>query len=208
AKSIALVADASNPDDVDFAAASREIRAVLPTDYSVSEIFRGQLGTPDARSALLSRINEGQGVVHYSGHGSVQVWRDDLLTTDDAPLFRNGVRLPLFVMMNCLNGFFHGLFPEESLAEALVRAAGGGAVAAWASSGFTDAGSQQTLDLAFFRLVFGGQFASVGEAIAAAKAQASDRDVRRTWIFFGDPAMSLKGAPGSGALQIKNIADL
>jgi hypothetical protein len=188
------VADEPNADDVDFAAASDALRSLLPADYASSEIFRGALGTERARDALLAQINEGRALVHYAGHGSVQIWRDSLLTADDAPGFTNGVRLPLFVMMNCLNGFFHGLFPEESLAEALVRAPGGGAVAAWASSGFTDSGSQQALDAAFFRLLFGGQYGSIGEAIAAAKAEATDLDVRRTWIFFGDPAMPLKGA--------------
>jgi hypothetical protein len=32
----------------------------------------------------------------------------------------------------------------------------------------------------------------VGEAVARAKAAASDPDVRRSWMLFGDPSMQLK----------------
>ena len=32
----------------------------------------------------------------------------------------------------------------------------------------------------------------IGEAVARAKAVVADQDVRRTWIFFGDPAMRLQ----------------
>jgi hypothetical protein len=194
-KSIALVADARDSGDPDFAANSNALRPFIPSDYTVTPINRGDLGTATAHTALMAQVNQGQAIVHYSGHGSVQIWHDDLLTTDDAPLFTNGARLPLFVMMNCLNGFFQGLYPEESLAEALMRAAGGGAVGVWASSGLTDSASQQSLDEAFFRLAFSGKYGTVGEVIDAAKALTADRDVRRTWIFFGDPAMRLKGLP-------------
>ena len=133
--------------------------------------------------------------MNYAGHGSVDTWRDNLLTSADAPAFTNGGRLPVFVMMDCLSGFFHGLYPEESLAEALVRSPQGGAVAVWASSGFTAPGSQVPLNAAFIRELFSAPARTLGEAIAAAKRQASDSDVRRTWVLFGDPAMRLKGLP-------------
>ena len=64
-------------------------------------------------------------------------WRLDLLTAADVPALTNGSRLPLVVALTCLNGMFQSLFPEESLAEALVRAPNGGAVGVWASSGLT-----------------------------------------------------------------------
>jgi hypothetical protein len=37
-----------------------------------------------------------------------------------------------------------------------------------------------------------GEGVTLGEAIAHAKAAASDRDVRRSWILFGDPTTRLK----------------
>src|SRR5439155_11356053 len=157
---------ASEPEDVDFAGVTAQLRSYIPGDYAISDILRGPLGTVSARAALLARLNAGQAVVNYAGHGSVELWRDGLLTTDDVPALTNGARLPLFVMMDCLNGFFHGLYPEESLAEALVRAEHGGAVAVWASSGFTDAVSQVPLDRAFFQLLFDGRYRTLGEPVA------------------------------------------
>ena len=65
----------------------------------------------------------------------------------------------------------------------------------WASSSITNAVMQAAVNQEFFRLVFSGGFATVGESVAAAKAVVTDRDVRRSWIFFGDPAMRLKGVP-------------
>ncbi len=193
ANAIAVVADASGPDDGDFAGMSERLGQLVPAPYTVEQIFRGRSGTDASRASLLAAINEGRAVINYAGHGSVESWQDNLMTTADAQSFTNGVRLPLFVMMDCLNGFFHGIFPEESLAESLIRAPNGGAVAVWASSGFTAPGSQVPLDHAFFRELFAGGGRALGEAVAAAKRQATDTDVRRTWILFGDPATRLKG---------------
>jgi hypothetical protein len=47
--------------------------------------------------------------------------------------------------MDCLNGFFHDVY-TESLAESLVLAKEGGAVAGWASSGLTEAEPQAAMD--------------------------------------------------------------
>ena len=44
--------------------------------------------------------------------------------------------LSIYVGMNCLNGFFHDVY-TESLAETLIKAPAGGAVAVWASSTLT-----------------------------------------------------------------------
>ena len=97
--------------------------------------------------------------------------------------------------MNCLNGFFQGIYGEESLAETLLRRSGG-AVAVWASSSLTDAEPQGVMNDELFRLVFNG---SPGDARRRGhrgqERQSANPDVRRSWIFFGDPAMRLKGVP-------------
>src|SRR2546426_9038147 len=104
-------------------------------------------------------------------------------------LFRsNGPRLPFVAAMTCLNGFFHSLFPEESMAEALVRAPNGGAIAVWASSTLTSPAGQIAMNQELFRLLFSGTNPTLGEAMAAAKKATTDGDVRRSWILFGDPA--------------------
>jgi len=40
--------------------------------------------------------------------------------------------------------------------------------------------------------LFDAEKRTVGEVIIQAKAAIADRDVRRTWIYFGDPTMLIK----------------
>ena len=43
-----------------------------------------------------------------------------------------------------------------------------------------------------FRQLFGSPSITLGEAVVRAKAAASDPDVRKSWVLFGDPSMRLK----------------
>jgi hypothetical protein len=183
-----LVAD--NNDIFDFEAASTRLNALLPANMIVHEVFRGRTDVETARREILAKINQGQLIVNYMGHGSVETWAGEgLLTAEDAEALSN-IDLPFFVGMTCLNGLFHHVF-ADSLAEALMKAERG-AVAVWAPSGATVPGNQTSMNQALFRFLFSGKAITVGEAIRAAKAAASDTDVRRTWILFGDPATRIK----------------
>ena len=146
---------------------------------AVDEIFLGQSDIETARSELLERLNGGQLLVNYVGHGSVEVLAaEGLLTSADARALTNGERLPFFVSMNCLNGFFHDLF-TDSLAEALLTAEHGGAVAVWASSGLTGPSGQAAMSQEVVRQLFGDEPLTLGEAVMRAKASVTDLDVRR-----------------------------
>ena len=68
----------------------------------------------------------------------------------------------------------------------------GGAVAVWASSGLTESNDQLPIDEALVRLLFSGTPITLGDATLAAKAAATNPDVRRTWILFGDPTTRLR----------------
>ena len=192
-----LLADADDPT-WSFEADSAQLQAVLPAGYTAHRVLAGAAGgTAAARTELFDRVGQGQVVVNYLGHGSTYVWgkQADLLTSADVTGgWQPQAGLPVVVAMNCLNGFFQGIYGEESLAETFLRAPQG-AVAMWASSSVTSAAAQAGVNLAFLRAVFGGRTQTVGEAVGAAKAVVPDRDVRRSWIFFGDPAMRLKGVP-------------
>jgi hypothetical protein len=126
------------------------------------------------------------------GHGSVEVWTGDpILSASDAADMNNGERLPLFVMMSCLNGYYQDPV-RESLAESLMRADAGGAIAVWASSGMTEPGPQLEMSKALYQQLFAGQSVTLGEAIMKAKSSSPDLDVRRTWILFGDPTLRIR----------------
>ena len=134
-------------------------------------------------------------MVNYAGHGSVDLWRGNLLTSADARGLGNVGRLPVFVMMTCLNGYFHDA-AIDSLAEALMKA-DGGAVAVWASTGMTAPLEQWAMNEELYRVMFWsnglkGQSLTLGEAVEKAKAKITDVDVRLTWALLGDPAMKLR----------------
>jgi Peptidase family C25 len=194
-KNVLLVAD-RNDDSSKFEQLSDKLGTKVSADYTAQRIFRS-IGNDAARTALGVAVNNGQLIVNYTGHGSVQLWGGDepLLQNEDVASWQTAGRLPFVVAMSCLNGLFNGIYGEDSLAEAMQRAPGGGAVAVWASSSLTPAETQAVVNQELFRLVFGGAYATLGEAIVAAKRVAQNQDLRRSLIFFGDPAMHLSGTP-------------
>ena len=184
-----LVADAN--EGFDFEQASTDLMSLIPTNLRITQVNRGRLDPEMARSSLFEAVYRKQFLVNYAGHGSVNQWRGNLLTNDDALALRND-HLPMFVMMTCLNGYFQDPV-LDSLGESLLKAERGGAVAVWASSGMTLPTDQTLLNQELYRLMFNrGQTMTIGEAVIRAKAASSDSDVRRTWILLGDPAMKLK----------------
>jgi len=187
---VLLVADES--DGYDFGDANSRLMRLLPASLKVSRIDRGP-GV--ANSDLVEVINRGQKVVNYVGHGSLDAWNGRILTGADAQTLTNRERLSLFVMMTCLNGYFHNA-SADALAEALIKA-DGGAVAVWASTGMSLPIDQRSMNEEFYRLIFVGdgtksRSLTIGEAAARAKAAIVDKDIRRTWVLLGDPAMKLR----------------
>jgi hypothetical protein len=168
---VLLVSDRN--DFFNFEQASAKIAELIPGNLTVNEIFRGRNAT--AKSDLLDLLNQGQLLVNYFGHGSTKIWNGNLLTYADV----------------CLNGFFQDPY-NESLAEGLLKAPLGGAVAVWTSSGLTDPEGQVPLNEELIQLLFNGQGLTIGEAVMRAKQVVNDRDIRRTWILFGDPTLRLK----------------
>jgi hypothetical protein len=190
---VVLVADMKGgEEDYDFEVGSSGVEALLPRGVTTYRIYRSQFADDvQVRSQLLGRINEGKLLLNYIGHGSQENWRGDIFTSDDAGVLTNGLRLPFVAAMTCLNGFFQD--PSmDSLAEVLLKAGQGGAVAVWASSGLTEPEGQSAIDKELVRLLFNGESLTIGEAVQRAKAATSDSDVRRSWILFGDPTTKLK----------------
>jgi hypothetical protein len=143
-------------------------------------------------------LNNGAVIVNYTGHGSEEQWSfADLFDDSSATALTNGGRLPVFLLMDCLNGFFHDVY-ATSLSTSILLAPNGGGIAVWASSGFTNAPPQAGMDQALLHVLSANPSTPIGQAILKAKAGVSDPDVRRTWILFGDPSMRI-AFPGTGA---------
>ena len=166
---------------------------------NVLDVFASDLSVDAARQEILAGINSGKLLVNYIGHGSVEIWSgDDLLDDTTASALSNGVRLPLFLAMNCLNGFFQDVY-TQSLAEALLLSKNGGAIAVWASSGLTPSQPQIQMDQNVVRLLFSTPPLTLGEAVRNAKMSVPDSDARRTYILFGDPVLRLRTSRGAPA---------
>lgn len=191
ANSALLVSD--HLEGYDFEAASNALRPLLPQNLSVTTVNRGNNSTAQVKTEIINGINAGPLLVNYAGHGSTDVWTGaGILSSADAAALTNGNRLPFFISMTCLNGRFQDS-SRVSLAEALMKAGNGGAVAVWASSGLTVPDSQSVIDQQLMRLLFSDeQSLTLGDAVREAKQATNDVDVRRTWIFFGDPTMRIR----------------
>ena len=184
---ILLLADRN--DGFDFAAASDDLRPLLPESATVTALYRSRLDEATAKQQLLAALQQGQTLVNYAGHGSVSDWRQWLSGSDLETLSNR--RLPLVVAMTCLTGYFQEA-AQESLAESWLQAPAGG-VAVWASSGLTAPRQQAALNQELYRRLFGaGTTPTLGEAMRQAKAAIADLDARRTWVLFGDPTMRVK----------------
>jgi hypothetical protein len=187
-----LVADRDGADGYSFESATDGVQSLLPAGANVSRINRRGQDAATVKSRIVAGVNSGPLVVNWMGHGSVDVWTGEgLLRGSDAPSLQNGTRLPLFVMMTCLNGYYEAA-ELDSLAESVLKAEGGGAYAVWASSGMTEPNAQAAANRELYRILFGEPGVRLGDAVRRAKAGTPDRDVRRTWVFFGDPSSRLR----------------
>jgi hypothetical protein len=187
ADSVLLVTD--NDSDYNFQSINPQMRALIPDRLRVQEMLRDGANQPAAKNDLLASLNRGQKIVNYYGHGSLDQWSGDYLTSSDALGLTNRDSLTLFLSVTCLNGYFQDP-AVESLAESLLKAEHGGAAAVWASSGMCDAASQAVINVEMFRLLFGDSGAgrlTLGEAALRAKSVVPALDTRRTYILFGDP---------------------
>jgi len=185
-----LIADRN--DTVDFTADTQKISSLLPTSIQATQILATNLDPGTARAEVQSALNAGQLLVNYLGHGSVEVWSgDSLLNDDSAAALTNAPRLPVVLTFDCLNGFFHDVY-TQSLSEALLLNSQGGAVAVVASSALTDAQPQAQLDRKLVQALFQNGGTTLGDAVVQAKAAIKVKDVRRTYLLFGDPLLRLK----------------
>lgn len=169
------------PDSYPFAAASQRAAAA----WAGPSLELRRTGGAHDRTALFTALAQGPRVVAYSGHGSIDFWRGNLLTNADAPALP-GPEGGVWLLMTCLNGYFAS--PSlPCLGERLLMEHAG---AVWASSGYCNPEVQDRAQAAFLRAL--GSGATAGDAARQAKHQVGDRDLRLTWVLLGDPTTRAK----------------
>jgi len=169
----------------------------VPLGYEVVRIYAASVDEPQTQ--IVSELREGSLIVNYVGHGSIDLWSHErLFSSDQIPSLDNDERQPLMIMMSCLLGFF--AHPEiDSMAEELLLAENGGAIAVLAPSSLTLSSDQAPLNQALFDALLVQKVPTVGLAIMEAKRSLDfetpdQRDVIETFTLLGDPALRLASA--------------
>jgi len=185
-----MVADVNDTEN--FTKDSQFVQTQLPSAIQVTDVFATTMGVPQAQQAIVAGINSGQVLVNYTGHGSEDMWSgDDLFDNNSANSLTNGTSLPVFLIMDCLNGFFQDVY-DEPLGVTLMLVPDGGAVAVLASSGLNVPTPQIILDKLIVKGAMGPAQLTLGDAIIQAKSGITDLAVRKTYNLLGDPAMRIK----------------
>ncbi len=180
------------PRGYDFQGMSNRLQAQLQMGATIpaTQIYRF---STNAQTNLVNEMNTGKYVVNYSGHGSTGVWASSsFFGTDNVPQLTNASNISIYTMLTCLNGYFLNTV-NKSLAESLVDATNGGAVAAWASSGLTTADIQELMATRFYQQLGVGNITRMGDLIRDAKTVIpGGSDVRLSWALIGDPMLKVR----------------
>jgi hypothetical protein len=202
---VLLVADDQDEDwEAVFEAMNDDAAAFIPD--AMNSPFEGYLRIYEAEgwdlnTELVSAIDAGALMVNYAGHASYAGWANEqIFNSGHAAGLNNTDRLPFFVSMSCLTGYFinTAVWDTAPLVEPLMGLADRGAVAALMPTGMTATEGQHILNSALFEQVFTKDRRELGAAIANAKmtllanGNADFEEVSRTFVLFGDPAMQLK----------------
>ena len=201
---VTFVAD-NIPDDAgDFIASSEAAISYLPAAYAVDRIYENNFNCtsfpcPWVNYALTTTLNlTGALFVNYTGHASVNRWSgESIFVNADVATLTNTGQLPILLSMACLDGYWShpATGTTSSLIELNVRAANGGAVAAFSPTGLGLTSGHDPLEQGFFTAVFSNGVQRLGPAALAAKLQlfatGRDFDLIHTFTTFGDPALKL-----------------
>jgi uncharacterized repeat protein (TIGR01451 family) len=181
----------------DFTASSEAAAGLVPEGWSQVKVNLAEMTVAAARASLIGRINDGTAFLNFIGHGGMDTLSSrGLLKTVDVAGLSNGSRLTVVTALSCVIGRFD-VPGYDSLGEALVLKAGGGAVAVWAPSGLSFNDPAAALGRAFYRAVIQQGEGMLGEAILRAKAEAAaggcPADYLALYNLICDPATAIAG---------------
>jgi hypothetical protein len=165
-------------------------------DSAQVELMAPAAGETTVNREIVERLNQGDGLVAYFGHGSINMWgKDRLFSTQDVPSLQNTDRYAILINMTCLTGLF--THPTEtSLAEAMLLQPLAGAVAVLAPTSLTLPSDQSFLSQPLIEALLDQPDLTLGEALLEARRHISldntgSLDVMETFLLFGDPALQL-----------------
>jgi len=178
-----------------FEANQDEIASSVLQNRETQKLYLRDLGT-SLRSEILAAFDNGPGIVSYVGHGATAVWAsENVLNNLDVASLQPQAQQPLLLTLNCLNGFFH-FPPLDSLAEALVKAEGKGALAAFSPSGLSVNDAAHLFHKALLTQIESGTHQRLGDVVLAAQQDYANSgampELLNIYHLLGDPAMRIR----------------
>jgi hypothetical protein len=169
--------------------------ARLYENYTEASYRPGSL--PETRVTVIDSLNRGYNVAIHVGHGYRNVMHvaDDNLTGADAAALTNGDRLTNLYAINCSSASID--YP--CIAEALMKAPGGGTVSIVGSTRYDFPTTGQQYQEVYFQLLYQGGVNAVGELHAEQKVpfagmaayDGTHRWTQMTLVLLGDPELRI-----------------
>lgn len=179
-----------------------EIRQWL-LDFGYTEVDQIYDTTGATAAMVTTALNEGRGVVNYTGHGSPTSWGTTGFDVGDINDLTNDNMLPFIITVACNNGEFDSY--DTCFGEAWLRATNGteptGAIACYASSiSQSWAPPMEAQDEAMILYTDSSEpYHCFGTLCFAGSCSMMDDyggggvDMYNTWIYFGDPTLRVIG---------------
>lgn len=176
---------------IDTTYAQYNINKVL-LDAFVQEASGSSEKSPQASSALKTRIKNGTFLVNFIGHGNERLWmEEEILTKADIEELTNRNKLPIFVTATCEFGRYDDPIGVSGAEELLLLKQGGG-IALLTTSRPVFASTNFSLNQAFHENIFrkeSGQNLRLGDVIRLTKNEGLEGPVNRNFTLLGDPMM-------------------
>lgn len=159
---------------------------------------------PEAREDFIELWNRGMGCLVFMGHGSAnQITHEKVFRLQDVPSLQNDGRLPIVILASCdLSAF--DTPGAESIGEALVYSAGGGALSTIAATRKTFPGG--TANYGFTRVLLDSLYNSgtpSGMAVWYSKlANSISYGNNRYYVLFGFPGLQVPRPEGLPLIQV------
>jgi len=167
-RSRALMMADNGDDGGNFPLESLSVEAMLDPPLTPSRIDLSTQTVEEARTQMFADLAAGVGFANYVGHGStIRLAHESLMSLADVPLLDNDGVEPIMASATCIIGRY-AVPGQESLAEALVLEASGGAVAVWSPSGLSYNDDAVLLNRSMVGAAFDASGSTLGESVMEA----------------------------------------
>ena len=187
---------ASREDEFVQASENMIERYLCPPHQAV-KAFQSELGSGTTQ-AILDGINDGALVVNYRGHGSMNLWADQLgdqiFHIAYIAMLQNSDAYPILLSSTCLDGYFANPL-LYSLGEEMLRAADKGTIAGFHSTGYSSDPLTRAINQGQLQSLFNDNERVLGRMIRSAQlyyleAHAAFDPIDYT-LLLGDPALQI-----------------